>query len=463
MKNKITIILLTVTLAFACSAKASAQSVSINQKTFPNKIFRTEVSKWDRDRNGTLSAKEIKNIKKISMRTTAKNQNKTMNLAGIERLNHLTELRVENGYRIKNLKSKSLKKLTVDQYALSKLSVKGVPNLTAFSVIPKNELKDDEGYSPVKKPLVDFSDVKKLKTLHYDYEPSIHTIDNFNISQNYELRDVEIVAELTQIDIQKLKKLRKLNLYMTGEYTLDVSMLEKLESLTLLCSVGKVIFPQTGSLKKLDLEDLRGVDVSSQEQLTRLRLVNCQLVSDLSSNDKLREIEIDGALYYVTRNETLGPLNFKNKKNLQVLRLYYVNNQDLLLGESTKLEELELEDCKGISLQMPESSALRKIRLEEVDIPELSLLGCPNVKHIELYTSSGILPKVTAKSLHELEYVSLTGKPDNQGSSDYTLDSFDISKSSKIKTLFIHNLPAYKVKRKWFPKLKDTNLWNIKD
>ena len=97
-----------------------------------------------------------------------------MNLAGIERLNHLTELRVENGYRIKNLKSKSLKKMTVDQYALSKLSVKGVPNLTAFSVIPKNELKDDEGYSSVKKPLVDFSDVKKIKTLHYDYEPSIH-------------------------------------------------------------------------------------------------------------------------------------------------------------------------------------------------------------------------------------------------------------------------------------------------
>ena len=462
MRRRMLPIALLAMLALGCSAKASAQSVSINQKTFPNKIFRTEVSKWDRDRNGTLSAKEIKNIKKISMRTTAKNQNKTMNLAGIERLNHLTELRVENGYRIKNLKSKSLKKLTVDQYALSKLSVKGVPNLTAFSVIPKNELKDDEGYSPVKKPLVDFSDVKKLKTLHYDYEPSIHTIDNFNISQNYELRDVEIVAELTQIDIQKLKKLRKLNLYMTDEYTLDVSMLENLESLTLLCSVGKVIFPQTGSLKKLDLEDLRGVDVSSQEQLTRLRLDDCQLVGDLSSNDKLREIEIDGALY-VIRNETLGPLNFKNKKNLQVLRLYFVNNQDLLLGESTKLEELELEDCKGISLQMPESSALRKIRLEEVDIPELSLLGCPNVEDITLRAWNRILPKVTAKSLHELEYVSLTGKPDNQSSSNYTLDSFDISKSSKIKTLFIHNLPAYKVKRKWFPKLKDTNLWNIKD
>ncbi len=462
MKKKILPIVLLSMLAFACSAKASAQSVSINQKTFPNKIFRMEVSKWDRDRNGTLSAKEIKNIKKISMRTTAKNQNKTMNLAGIERLNHLTELRVENGYRIKNLKSKSLKKMTVDQYALSKLSVKGVPNLTAFSVIPKNELKDDEGYSPVKKPLVDFSDVKKLKTLHYDYEPSIHTIDNFNISQNYELRDVEIVAELTQIDIQKLKKLRKLNLYMTDEYTLDVSMLENLKSLTLNCNEGTVIFPKAGSLKELYLKYLGEVDVSSQVQLTRLRLNDCQLVSDLSSNDKLREIEIDGALY-VTRNETLGPLNFKNKKNLQVLRLYFVNNQDLLLGESTKLEELELEDCKGISLQMPESSALRKIRLEEVDIPELSLLGCPNVKHIELYTSSGILPKVTAKSLHELEYVSLTGKPDNQGSSDYTLDSFDISKSSKIKTLYIYELPAYKVKRKWFPKLKDTNLWNIKD
>ena len=462
MKKKILPILLLSMLALGYSAKASAQSVSINQKTFPNKIFRTEVSKWDRDRNGMLSTEEIKNIKKISMRTTAKNQNKTMNLAGIERLNHLTELRVENGYRIKNLKSKSLKKMTVDQYALSKLSVKGVPNLTAFSVIPKNELKDDEGYSPVKKPLVDFSDVKKLKTLHYDYEPSIHTIDNFNISQNYELRDVEIVAELTQIDIQKLKKLRKLNLYMTDEYTLDVSMLENLKSLTLNCNEGTVIFPKAGSLKELYLKYLGEVDVSSQVQLTRLRLNDCQLVSDLSSNDKLREIEIDGALY-VIRNETLGPLNFKNKKNLQVLRLYFVNNQDLLLGESTKLEELELEDCKGISLQMPESSALRKIRLEEVDIPELSLLGCPNVKHIELYTSSGILPKVTAKSLHELEYVSLTGKPDNQGSSDYTLDSFDISKSSKIKTLYIYELPAYKVKRKWFPKLKDTNLWNIKD
>ena len=462
MRRRILPILLLSMLVLGYSAKASAQSVSINQKTFPNKIFRTEVSKWDRDRNGMLSAKEIKNIKKISMKTKAKIQNKTMNLAGIERLNHLTELRVENGYRIKNLKSKSLKKLTVDQYALSKLSVKGVPNLTAFSVIPKNELKDDEGYSPVKKPLVDFSDVKKLKTLHYDYEPSIHTIDNFNISQNYQLRDVEIVAELTQIDIQKLKKLRKLNLYMTDEYTLDVSMLENLKSLTLNCNEGTVIFPKAGSLKELYLKYLGEVDISSQVQLTRLRLNDCQLVSDLSSNDKLREIEIDGALY-VIRNETLGPLNFKNKKNLQVLRLYYVNNQDLLLGESTKLEELELENCRGTSLQMPESIVLRKIRLEWVDIPELSLLGCPNVKHIELYTSSGILPKVTAKSLHELEYVSLTGKPDNQSSSDYTLDSFDISKSSKIKTLFIHNLPAYKVKRKWFPKLKDTNLWNIKD
>ena len=143
--------------------------------------------------------------------------------------------------------------------------------------------------------------------------------------------------------------------------------------------------------------------------------------------------------------------------------MHFVNNQDLLLGESTKLEELELTNCRGTSLQMPESSALRKIRLEEVDIPELSLLGCPNVEDITLRAWNRILPKVTAKSLHELEYVSLTGKPDNQGSSDYTLDSFDISKSSKIKTLFIHNLPAYKVKRKWFPKLKDTNLWNIKD
>ena len=454
MKRKILSIALLAMLALGCGAKASAQSVSINQKTFPNKIFRTEVSKWDRDRNGTLSAKEIKNIKKISMRTTAKNQNKTMNLAGIERLNHLTELRVENGYRIKNLKSKSLKKLTVDQYALSKLSVKGVPNLTAFSVNPKNEISKESGrgYSAVKDPLTDFSGNRKLVSLYYSYK---HTKKNLKISKCHELEELSLGYEVSGIDLSNFLKLQWLELSGKSNMTLDLSMLSNLKTVSCEGRIANVLLPKESQLEEISFDGVNGLDLSDQTKLKSVVLGMCQLTSDLSQNKDLQQVNL-----YLCKVD--HALDFSQKPDLQKVNIYGINDQMFDFSQSSQLESIEIDSGHGLSLIMPNSEGLEYIQLCNVDIPEVNLSGCPNVKRIEFRVDgmekTHVIPRVIANTLKELIYVNLHGNLAYENCNTYSLDSFDISQSSKIRTLFIENLPAYQVKKEWFPDLELTNL-----
>ena len=92
---------------------AKTKAVSINSSNFTDKILRRKLSKkFDKNHDGVLSVKEIKQIKSINLSTPSlKRQN--LNIKGISKLKYITKLNLDTFAKIIGIKEiKKLNKLS---------------------------------------------------------------------------------------------------------------------------------------------------------------------------------------------------------------------------------------------------------------------------------------------------------------------------------------------------------------
>ena len=459
MKKRILPILMLSVLALGCSARVSAKSVPLNGKVFPDKVVQQKLKKWDKNRDGRLSGKELKKIRKLDFeaKQTSKEATKftykSLNCKGLDKLTSLKSLSVTRGYRIRNLTSNSLKILNVDQYSLSKLNVSKVPNLEEFYVKPVSEFEDacDTDYRAVKKPLTDLSDLPNLRKLEYGYTEDDRQVI-VNISQNTKLESVRIEAWVQDFDGTGFTELKSLVLN-RAKGTVNLSSQSKLKSL--FCSGRDVVLtlPTQSVLEKCSLNNVNGIDVSNQTELTYLVLQGVDLYSDLSQNAKLE-------YFSFSYGKLMKNINVSNIPWLEDMSLTGVADVNIDLSINTSLKTLYLHSVTIGTFIMPaDNPDFKSLRIENCNIPEVNLNGCPNIKSISLWCNGLLpddyrLPKIIASDLSKLETVSLTGGGP-ASCKEYSISDFDISIASNLKNLWVEFLPNYQFDISWFPKIED--------
>ena len=107
---------------------SAAGSVPISERYFPDPVFREFVRQYDLNKNGTLSARELSEVKFIGVWTDKHVQD----LTGIEWFTAAEFLEV-GGHGLKSIdvsKNKALKSLDVSYNELRSLNLRHNPNLT---------------------------------------------------------------------------------------------------------------------------------------------------------------------------------------------------------------------------------------------------------------------------------------------------------------------------------------------
>ena len=238
----------------------AADSVKINEKNFPDEIFRAYVQKnFDKDEDGMLSEKEISNVKRIIVRN-----NVIESVKGVEYFTELEYLNCEHN--------------NIGEFDLTK-NTKLRTFCCGKNIIPELDLSKNtelEWLDCYGCGLTEL-DVSKNKELTYlaCYHNDLKKLD---VSKNTKLRTLYCENnEFTSLDLSKNTELADLDCGNNHLKKLDISKNKKL--IDLLC----------------DNNELTSLNVSKNIKLDHLRFSNNQIKSiDLSKNKKLTRLYCDG-------------------------------------------------------------------------------------------------------------------------------------------------------------------------
>lgn len=363
----------------------AASKIKIDTKHFPGKIFREYVKAFDTNKDGYLSEKERKAVKRIELdngKFTSHDpisKAPIVDLKGLEYFPQTEELWV-SCYRLKNMKFEKLKKLKMVQFARCK---------------KVDRTKSDETY--------DFTKNKKLRKV------DLHSIGN-TVKKILFAKDNEIERLLLTVPEQM--------------DTVDLSRLSQVEYLEISGYKSKV--------ESIDLSQcvsLREVWISGLTKLTRLDCSNCTDLRELQINDShLASLDI-------SKNKKLERLdvssNYFSKLDVsQNTELYNLNCSKNFLEtlDIAMLKKLRYLDCRGLGLKELnlkgnpelESVSCQVNCLEALDVSE-------NKKLSGIHCDANPLEELDVSMLPELEYLDC----------EYgRLTSLDISKNGKLKRLF---------------------------
>lgn len=311
-------------------------AVAIDEKNFPDKVFRECVAKYDANGNGKLEEVEAANITKISLRDC-----EVESVQGIEYLTALTSLDVTEN-KLKSLDVSKNTKLTflechenqltsLDVSMLSELTTLGCSynQITTLNIGNITKLTSIWCYNNKISSL----DVSKLSDLTILYCAS-NLISSIDVSKNLKLESLICAnCKLQKLDVSKNLALRHLGCGDNNLSSLDVSMLPKLSSLG--CGnnlLTKLDVSMLSELTGLDCggNKLTSLNVTKNPKLYRLTCYENQLTGlDVSKNPELRDLECyknaitsldisncDGLYCLLTHGNKISKLNVSNCKSL---------------------------------------------------------------------------------------------------------------------------------------------------
>lgn len=328
-KKKIMGFILTLVMFIGClSLKPIATyaegDVEINETNFPDEIFRWYVSWYDKNKDGTLSQKELDEVKKMDLsfyNFYTYRELDIKNLKGIEYFKNLKELRFINNSNLTSLdlsKNTALTELICIRTKITSLDLSNNTSLTKLDCY-ENQLRS-----------LDLGENKVLTELdcHGNQLPSL------DLSKNTALIELNCYNnQLTNINLSENTALTELNCDKNQLPSLDLS---KNTSLTEL---------------NCDRNQLTGLDLSGNADLTILYCCENQLTSlDVSKNTALNLL--------ICNNDNLTKLDLKNNINLG--GLYCSENQlaNLDLSQNAYLQQLECHSNYLTNLNLSNNTRL---------------------------------------------------------------------------------------------------------
>ncbi|MBR4760246.1 MAG: leucine-rich repeat protein [Lachnospiraceae bacterium] len=320
------------------SAFAAPASVKINEKNFPDPIFRSVIaeSDYDRDGNGTLDAKEIGLTINIHCEGMG-----IESLQGVEYFTDLQGLWCKDN-KIKTLdisKNKDLRGLWCSGNLL-----------TSLDLSPNPELLWVYCYD-CKLTSLNVADNPKMAFIECNTNP-LKTLD---VSHNPELEHLTCgTCELKTLDVSKNPKLAHLDAFQNHLTQLDVTHNPKMKRLDVWSNqgLGSIDVSQNPGLQYYNCayNKATSIDVSHNPQLTKLICSYNQISKlDLSQNTKL--------VYLDCACNDISKLNLKNNPKLRFLQAFTNPFKTLDIGSNPYLiktyKEGKKQDesavCKGHS------------------------------------------------------------------------------------------------------------------
>lgn len=299
-------------------------AVLIDEKNFPDPIFREKIKCFDKDKDGSLSEEEIQNARELICINYDEYEktNAIESLKGIEIFTNLQTLRVSNN----NIKEIDLSKNT----ELQELYVDGniLENLDISKNVKIKRLKCNTNYITQ----LDISNLPDLVSL----DCSNNELKSLDVSKNLKLSTL-ICNEnaLGNLDVSKNTALTSLYCIKTGLQNLDITGNTALEELS--CS--------DNSLKVLDISKntaLRELHCKNNE-LTDLNLNNNKaLTKCLCSGNKLTKLDVSQNAeleWLYCRKNAISSLDLSNNLKLTDLdcAVNQIENLDITKNEKITL------------------------------------------------------------------------------------------------------------------------------
>ena len=358
IKSMIFVIALSVLLTAPQSVSAkTGKGISI-EKTFA-KGTRDEISRkvYDKNQDGYLSKKEVRNIKNLSLYTYQNDHiNSDINIKGISKLKYLENLKIKarrkvyNFKELKNLsnlkyvkidinskekrvldfrKSKKLKILELSLLRdtgivkinknnhIKVLSICGIEN--GVSVANKcYKAEKIELYGTYKTGSLNINNRKNLISIYLD---GLKKIKKLNITKCPKLEKINVIdSDIEKMDIVKNSKVEKIVVFDSKIGNMNIKRMGKLKNLRVEQSkLSEITMEDLNSLYKVYMDDIKKLKEIEYRNLNRLKEI------DMSNMKNLRTLTIDNTprLWSVTcMHGILSELNIFGKNSIGKMRLF---------------------------------------------------------------------------------------------------------------------------------------------
>ena len=338
--------------------EAEAASVRINKTNFPDALLREKLKYKDYNKDGKLSDKEIRKIKKIDLRAEKDGKYWKINLKGISRLTSLKNLSlaalvIENRAEMEQLKS--LQKLYFYQYQdVGIFDLGRMGNVTDFSL----------GSQSVQEVVL--KNNKKLKKLYLGFA-STKNLKEVDLCENPNLEELELRGEfMEKIKMQNHGKLKKMELR-TSQEAVQIERLPKLAELRVVDS---------SKMKKLAVQDCPA--------LGTLWIQSCPSLQDLrlARVDKLWKVTMDSPYY---NDINIKKLDFSELPGLRSVQVESEDLEELILPRSGNLVSLDLTSCHLKKLDLSQTPKLSFLSLGSCDIDRLDLTKVPQIEVLKIW------------------------------------------------------------------------------
>ena len=416
---------------------ATEEKIAINEENFPDAAFRAYITKFDTDKNNSLSQEEIESVQTISLSGGV-----YPNLSSLDGIQHFTSL---NSLWLTSIKERNLKLgnnaklgyLMCQSTDLSLLKMDGFTNL--------NELACQRNTSLQK---IVFGALTNLKKITYtENKGPLETLDVSGLTGLTEM-DCSENKNLNQITFSNNSALKKILCYENPSLrSLDVSGLTALQELV--CNFsdgvggGALISLTLGNNPALTTVNCKknkitSLDISGLGNLVTLKCDNNSLKNiTFANNDALTTLTCSG-------NTELESLDISTLTALQTLECSgsmsdmgkgFLNS--LTFGDKNiNLKELDCSNNSLTSLELSKLTGLTQLTCGNNDMKSLDVSVLAKLKTLDCsaYSFGG-----DKGSLTSLVFGDTNTNLTNVGCSNNQLTSLNVSRLSKLTSLDCRN------------------------
>ncbi|MBR3057258.1 MAG: DUF4214 domain-containing protein [Clostridiales bacterium] len=351
-----------------------ASDVSIDEKNFPDKVFREKAKEFDTDGNGKLSSSEISNVKEISCGDSELQSAKGVGFfTALERLNlnfcyDLSELDISKNTNLVylSLQCSSLTSLDLSKNTLLETVYCNSNKLTSLDVTKLGKLST---LICSHNQLTSLDVGKNLKLVSLSCEGN--KLSSLDVSKNTALQYISYGENpLQSVDTSKNTELTSLDCSKIGLTSLDLSENPKLMNVN--CSYNKLTsldFSKNTIISTLDISgnEFKSINVSQLTNLNSLLCSNNQLTSlDVSKNTNLGSLFCDG--------NKLTSLDLSKNARLYNLRCY-----------KNQLSSLDVSKCTELYYLETYSNSIKKLDVSKCEHLVSAIENCDYTSNASFY------------------------------------------------------------------------------